>query len=252
MGSLLALGFLLGMRHATDPDHVAAVSTLAVGGRSRGAAWLLAACWGLGHATTVLAAGGLIILLRVSVPPRLGLGLEFVVGLVLILLGVMNLLGYRPAAGATVHSHEHEHHGPPHQDSPSGHAHPHLHLPPEAQGWLRAKVRQAGPAQLWRSAAIGVVHGLAGSAGAALLVMSAISEPLAALLYLLIFGAGTLAGMLALSVLMDLSMSYLARWWTAGERFLWLGTGLLSLFVGLKMLYETSPIFSSSPVWSPR
>ncbi|MDD5305235.1 MAG: high-affinity nickel-transport family protein, partial [Elusimicrobia bacterium] len=91
--SVLALGFLLGMRHATDADHVVAVSALVARDRRPGAAWLLGAVWGLGHTATLFALGVAIILFKVVIPPRAGLGMEFAVGLMLLALGALNLSG---------------------------------------------------------------------------------------------------------------------------------------------------------------
>src|SRR5215472_176688 len=96
MGSLAAItlvGFVLGMRHATDPDHVIAVSTIVSRQRSIQGAARVGALWGLGHTLTILAVGACIILFNVIIPPRLGLALELAVGMMLVLLGVLNLAG---------------------------------------------------------------------------------------------------------------------------------------------------------------
>src|SRR5579863_7419373 len=110
MGILLVaglLGFLLGMRHATDPDHVVAVSTIVARTRRLGVSWLLGGLWGLGHTLTIFAVGVLIIALKVEIPPRVGLGMEFAVGMVLVALGFLNLLGVRTWPFAA-HRHSHE------------------------------------------------------------------------------------------------------------------------------------------------
>src|ERR1700694_3394137 len=96
MATLLAivlLGFFLGMRHATDPDHVVAVTTIVSRERTMLHAALIGALWGLGHTVTILAVGSAIILFKLTIPPRLGLSMELSVGLMLILLGVLNLTG---------------------------------------------------------------------------------------------------------------------------------------------------------------
>ncbi|HKV73145.1 MAG TPA: hypothetical protein VJN95_01395, partial [Gemmatimonadales bacterium] len=92
--SIVALGFFLGMRHATDPDHVVAVTTIVARQKKAGSAAWIGALWGLGHTLTILIVGGGIILFRWVIPPRLGLSMEFSVGLMLILLGIMNLSGF--------------------------------------------------------------------------------------------------------------------------------------------------------------
>src|SRR6202521_831490 len=91
--AILLLGFFLGMRHATDPDHVVAVTTIVSRERSVLDAALIGALWGLGHTFTILVVGSAIILFKLTIPPRLGLSMELSVGVMLILLGVLNLTG---------------------------------------------------------------------------------------------------------------------------------------------------------------
>ena len=117
--SIIALGFFLGMRHATDPDHVIAVTTIVARYRKISHAALIGAFWGVGHTLTILVVGSGIILFGWVIPARIGLSMEFSVGLMLILLGVLNLTGilqwitntFSPASGisGTVHSHPHSH-----------------------------------------------------------------------------------------------------------------------------------------------
>src|SRR6202046_4198335 len=92
--SIIALGFFLGMRHATDPDHVIAVTTIVSRQRSMRHAALIGALWGVGHTITIFLVGSAIILFGVVIPPRLGLTMELSVGLMLILLGILNLSGF--------------------------------------------------------------------------------------------------------------------------------------------------------------
>ena len=260
LAAILGFGFLLGMRHAADPDHVVAVSTIVARTRKLGTAWLLGAVWGLGHSATILAVGAAIIVLRVAVPPRLGLALEGCVGLALIVLGALNMAGRRAGpSGLERHSHAHDHHDPEHRhgllEEEGEHSREHSHLAEPKLGWLSRHVRDAGLVQLLRAALVGLVHGLAGSAAAALLVLAAIPTPKTAMLYLLVFAAGTLAGMLLLSALMELAMAKLAAWWKTAERSLAFATGLLSLLFGLSILYETTiggGLFTAAPRWTPR
>lgn len=236
LASALTLGFILGLKHALDADHVAAVSAIVARHKKLGTAWLLGAFWGLGHTATVFAVGVLIILFRVQIPPRLGLGMEFSVGIMLCLLGLLGLSG-RLGGGVTSHAHRHEHEGEHGHGQEGAHSHAHLHAP--ETGWLKKHLALAGRWALLRSMAIGLVHGLAGSASVALLALAALADPWAGLLYLLVFGAGTVIGMLSLSALMEYSMAALARWWGPGERLLSILTGLLSLAVGLAVMRET-------------
>lgn len=257
----LALGFWLGMKHATDSDHVVAVSTIVARAKKLGTSWLLGAFWGLGHTVTIFAVGAAIIVLKVEVPARVGLSMEFAVSLVLILLGAVNMAGYGLGSlGLPKHAHPHSHDDPEHahallEHSHGAHGKAHAHLVDVDLGWLKGYVKDAGVFQLARSLAVGLVHGLAGSAAAALLVLATIREPRAAVCYLLIFGVGTMAGMLLLSALMEFAMFKLARSWDKSERLLTLATGVISFSFGLWMAYRlgfVDGLFSSAPRWTPQ
>src|ERR1700693_891465 len=133
--SIIALGFFLGMRHATDPDHVIAVTTIVSRQRSIRHAALIGVLWGLGHTITIFLVGSAIILFGVVIPPRLGLTMELSVGLMLILLGILNLTGFtrwvtetftRGADALHAHVHPHVH---PHVHGDYIHSHPHAHEP---------------------------------------------------------------------------------------------------------------------------
>lgn len=256
--SLLAIGFWLGMRHATDPDHVVAVSTIVARNKKLGASWLLGAMWGFGHTVTIFLVGVAIILFKVTIPPRIGLSMEFCVGLVLIALGLFNMAGYSlGTVGLKVHSHPHDHHDPEHGHLPlsgKAHTHEHAHLHEVKLGWLKGLVRDAGLYQLLRSWSVGLVHGLAGSAAVALLVLTTIQEPRAAVFYLLIFGVGTMAGMLILSTLMELSMLSLGHWWRKADNLMAFITGLGSVAFGLWVVYHmgwVNGLFGANPQWTP-
>jgi hypothetical protein len=165
--TIVALGFVLGMRHACDADHVVAISTLVARHRNISGAALVGAIWGVGHTITIMVVGVAIIAFSVVIPARLGLSMEMAVGLILIVLGVMNLSGlthrifHRFAAARAssadggdglFHSHEHRH-GELH------HLHPHFHL----IGGHRDH-QALGRLQMVRALGVGIVHGLAGSA----------------------------------------------------------------------------------------
>jgi high-affinity nickel-transport protein len=135
--SIIALGFFLGMRHATDPDHVIAVTTIVSRQRSMRHAAVIGGLWGVGHTITIFLVGSAIILFGVVIPPRLGLTMEFSVGLMLILLGILNLSGFTrwitemftPAVGdSREHAHPHVH-VRPHAHGDYVHTHPHVHEP---------------------------------------------------------------------------------------------------------------------------
>jgi high-affinity nickel-transport protein len=217
--SILALGLFLGVRHATDADHVVAVSTMVAQRQNARSALLLGALWGAGHCLTILIVGGAIILLDVVVPPRLGLVLELAVAVMLIMLGALNL---RAAARNTA--------------SPA-HAH------------------GAHTARKFRSFVIGVVHGLAGSAAIALLVLSTIAEPAWAFLYLGLFGVGTVAGMMILTTAMSFPIAAAARRFGAFERWLGSVTGALSVAFGIFLVYQigfVEGLFALDTSWGLR
>ncbi len=224
------LGFLLGMRHATDPDHVIAVTTIvARQGSMRHAAWI-GALWGVGHTLTILLVGSGIILFNLVIPPRLGLTMELCVGLMLILLGILNLTGvtrwlterWTPTAKAAPdgHSHPHVHgdyyvHKHFHGHAPGAHGHA-----PDAtaQGRLDRALGRLGLYQALRPLVVGVVHGLAGSAAVALLVLATIHNSAWAVAYLLVFGVGTIAGMMIITAALALARLLLDYGLRGGER----------------------------------
>ncbi|HWA71681.1 MAG TPA: high-affinity nickel-transport family protein [Polyangiaceae bacterium] len=216
---LLLLGLALGVRHATDADHVVAVSAIASRERSVPRAVLIGVSWGLGHALSVLCAGGAIVLLGIVVPPRLGLGLELSVGVILVALGLANLLGA---------SKQHSHAGAP---------------------------NVAGSVVgLFKPLGVGVAHGLAGSAAVALLVLASIHDARSALYYLAVFGFGTLLGMVGLTSALAFPVAYAARRFERAHWALSRVAGLLSVAFGLLLVYRIGFIdgfFTSAPQFHP-
>ncbi len=173
--SLLAVGFFLGMRHATDADHVIAISTIVSRQRSMRSAAMIGVLWGVGHTLTVMLVGGAIILFTITIPPRAGLAMEFAVGVMLVLLGFLNLTGLNQwirdnvAPGSSIHGHTHAHgdyaHSHVHGHGPARHGHNEEQTP---QAWLDRKLGGIGLYQMARPLVVGIVHGLAGSAAVAL------------------------------------------------------------------------------------
>ena len=224
--AILALGFFLGMRHATDSDHVIAVTTIVTRERTPRAALWIGALWGLGHSATILTVGGALVLFGWVIPPRLGLSMELSVAVMLIALGAMNLSGALAQIDRVAHGHEHDAQG--------------LHVP------LRGPLRPL---------AIGVVHGLAGSAAVALLVLATIKSASMALLYLAIFGAGTLAGMMLLTLAMSLPISALSSRFDNAERLVGRVAGVVSIAFGLFLAYRigiADGLLFGIPHWAPR
>jgi len=263
--SVVGLGFFLGMRHATDADHVIAVATIVSQERSVRAAALIGMLWGTGHSLTILGVGGAIILFNVVIPPRIGLTMEFSVALMLILLGVLNLTGMMrwitdTFAGGLgrereIHSHPHSHgdyaHSHPHGHAPEVHGHSEDETP---LGWLDRTFGRLGLYQVLRPLIVGVVHGLAGSAALALLVLTTIRNPMWALAYLVVFGVGTIAGMMLITAAIALPFAFTARRFVRFNRSLAVASALLSLGFGLFLIYQigfVNGLFTGHPRWTP-
>jgi high-affinity nickel-transport protein len=234
--SVILLGFFLGMRHATDADHVVAVTTIVSRERSiRSAAWI-GAVWGFGHTLTIIAVGGAIILFGLVIPPRLGMSMEFSVALMLIVLGTWNLKGFLGLVGSDgAHSHSHGDYTHSHAHNHRGHGHREAHT---SQGWLDRHFGKLRLYQAMRPLVVGVVHGLAGSAAVALLVIPIIPNPFWAMVYLLVFGMGTIAGMMLITAVIALPVSYTATRSAAFHHRLGLASGFLSVGFGLFMVFE--------------
>jgi hypothetical protein len=178
------LGSLLGMRHALEPDHLAAVSTLLSGERTSRKAALLGACWGLGHTFSLVVVGALLVGLRAEMPARMTDAFEFCVALMLIGLGVRAIyLAARQGPAGPVHAHHHGHVAHTHEGDPA-----HVHI----GTWTLAR----------RPLLVGAVHGLAGSGALTALVLAMLPTTAARLTYIALFGLGSTLGMTALSGLL--------------------------------------------------
>jgi len=229
LAAILALGFFLGMRHATDADHVVAVSAIVSRERTLRAAAPVGIAWGLGHTATILLVGGLIVLFGVVITPRVGLGMELSVALMLVLLGAINLKSssLRP-------SHEHPPHG-------------------EAVGYVYRWFRRSGGYRLLRPLIVGVVHGLAGSAAVALLVLATVRDPLTAIAYLLVFGLGTIAGMFLITTALATPIVLTVSRFQHAHRLVGVAAGLLSVGLGVYVAYDVTfvhGLFGSNPQWT--
>ena len=237
------------MRHATDADHVVAIATIVSRERSVAGSALIGAACGVGHTITVTAVGVAIIVFEVVIPPRLGLSMEFAVGIILVLLGVLTLTRMGRAVGAA-HTHA---------SVPGGHAldlHDHLHAHGDSRTGTRttARARHAeehtplarldcsGLGRIvfyqWLTPfAVGLVHGLAGSAAVSLMVLSIIREPVAALGYLLLFWLGTIVGMMLITLILSAPFAFTA---IDLPKFNWrlrVVSGLVSFVFGVVLIY---------------
>ncbi len=235
------------MRHATDTDHVVAVTTIVSAEKRIGAATRIGIAWGLGHSLTIFLVGGAIILFKLTIPARLAMGMEFAVAIVLILLGISALaqssprlarrLGFKKGgADLFAHTHVHEHEG-------LVHVHPHAHVHGEEHTHHSHLLTGAAARSRFargshqRAFGVGLVHGLAGSAAIALLVLSAIPNPVWGLAYLAIFGFGTIVGMALITTAIGLPVSLTASRLGELNRALLAGAGALSLGYGLFLVY---------------
>jgi hypothetical protein len=266
--SIVLLGFFLGMRHSTDPDHVIAVATIVTRSRKLLDAAVIGIAWGVGHTVTVSLVGAGIILFNLVISPRVGLGMELAVGVMLVVLGLMNVTGLRrsmPAARlaghpreggeGSVHSHFHSHgdyvHRHPHEHNPDVHPHSADQTP------LASLDRVFGRIGLYRHLrpfVVGIIHGLAGSAAVALLFLTTIRNPRWAVAYLLLFGVGVMIGMMLITMTMASTFRIVTggREWLS--RKLRVASGVVSLAFGLFIAYQICFVhgfLGSSPRWTP-
>jgi hypothetical protein len=201
----LAFGFALGVRHAADADHIAAVATLASGRQSARHAAALGASWGLGHSASVLLVGGALVLLRLPMPVRLALALEFLVALMLIALGARSLMVRR---------------------------------------------REGTNVSVTRPLLVGVVHGLAGSAVLALLVVGTTTGALAAAVYLVCFCVGTIAGMSLVTMVLTLPVRLRPTSAMRFDRAVRVVAGLASIMIGIGLAHRVGVrdgLFGAAP-----
>jgi hypothetical protein len=247
---VLALGFFLGMRHATDADHVIAVTTIVTRQRDVMAAAVTGLLWGVGHTLTIVAVGSAIILANLAIPHRVGTGMELSVGVMLIVLGMLNVAAFRnfgpgswrkasTAGSRQIHTHAHSH-GDYVHSHPHGHA-PEVHPHRPDQTPLAALDRRFNRLWLYRSArplVVGVVHGLAGSAAVTLLVVAAVRDPAWAIGYLLVFGFGTIAGMMLITMSIASAFRLAGGRSRAASRHIGLAAGVASIVFGIAFTYQ--------------
>jgi nickel/cobalt exporter len=251
--TVILLGLFLGMRHSTDADHVVAVSTIVSRQRSIRSSATIGLLWGLGHTVTIFLVGSAIIVFGVVIPPRLGLSMEFSVALMLILLGLFNLTGFmrwiterltpRQRTTAT-----------PQQEADVMRS-PGLGFLYRLPLRLDKAISKLGLFQTIRPLFVGLVHGLAGSAAVALLVLSTIKNPLWSTAYLLVFGFGTMAGMMLMTSAIAMPLVYAANRSFNINRHLATISGLASTVFGVFLAYHigfVDGLFTSHVHWIPQ
>jgi cytochrome c biogenesis protein CcdA len=229
MFGILGIGFLLGMRHALEADHIAAVSSIAA--RRTGVRDIVkhGLTWGLGHTLTLFVFAGAAILLGHAIPERLARPLETAVGIMLVGLGA-NVLWrlWRDR----VHFHRHGH------GDGTEHIHVHSHLNEAVPHQKSAHLHQHG--FRWRSLLVGLMHGMAGSAALLVLAVSQVENPVYGMFYVLLFGIGSMLGMGALSVVIAVPLAVSARWLTWANRCLQGVVGVVTLAIGTMTIYSTA------------
>jgi nickel/cobalt exporter len=224
--TVILLGLFLGMRHSTDPDHVVAVSTIVSRQRSIRGSATIGLLWGLGHTLTIFLVGSAIIIFGVVIPPRVGLSMEFCVALMLILLGLLNLTGVTRSV-----------------------------LPNRIALSLEGTNGKLGLYQTIRPLVVGLIHGLAGSAAVALLVLSTIKSPLWSTAYLLVFGFGTMAGMMLMTAAISMPLVYTGNKFRKVNRYLIAASGFASMAFGIFLVYQigfVDGLFKSQAHWTPQ
>ena len=248
---VLVLGFLLGLRHALDPDHLVAVTTVVSEYRNPLRAIWVGVSWGLGHTTTLFLVGVVLLVAKVSMPARLAAAFEFVVGLVLVALGAQILWGLRRKR---VHLHPHEHGAEPHlhfhsHAGTASHSHHQLRWNNWAQfliaGIIPGEHDEAGlrkslkPFFRLKSYVVGTVHGLAGSATLMLLVLASLESRWVGVWYILLFGLGSVVAMGLATVFLSMPFSATARLgWL--HRLVQAATAAFSIAFGLFLIYESA------------
>ena len=223
--AILGVGLVFGLKHATEVDHVVAVSTIVSQHKNVFRSALVGLMWGAGHTAALLIVGGVVIALRIAIPEEINSWLEFGVALMIIVLGVVAL---RRAlrSGGTVHVHQHNHDG-------VSHMHVHFHdketkHEPSVRAAHSHAVSQIG----WKPVLIGTMHGLAGSGALTVLVMTQISSTWIGLVYLAIFGLGSIAGMVLMSGLIGLPFALSSRHLTAAHHRLQTVAAVFSICFG--------------------
>lgn len=229
MFGILGLGFLLGMQHALEADHIAAVSSIAARRNQVGDIVRHGLTWGLGHTVTLFVFAGAAILLGHAIPERMSQPLETAVGIMLVGLGAHLLWRiWRDR----VHFHRHRH----------GDGVEHLHLHSHATDSVPHAQSEHGHTHgfRWRTLLVGLMHGMAGSAALIVLAATQVANPLYGILYVLLFGIGSMLGMGALSVVIAVPLVVSERWLTGANRALQVAVGLVTIVIGLSTIYATA------------
>lgn len=216
----MLVGFALGLRHAIEADHLAAVSTIVSEKKGLFAASVVGGLWGLGHTISLFVVGAVVLILKVQISETTEARLEAIVGVMLVILGINALRKLFTAKKVHAHSHDH---------GVREHLHIHAHQDEKTESHHRFSPR---------SILIGMVHGLAGSAALMLLILPTIPSTTVALGYILIFGLGSIGGMMIMSMLIGLPLYFTANRFELLNKGIRVFAGLFSLVLGASIIYE--------------
>lgn len=228
MGAVLLFGLLIGMKHAVEADHVAAVASLAARSRGIGETLRLGLAWGLGHWAALFGVGAVVLSLDTALPEQVARLLELMVGVMLLALGADVI---RRVLRDRIHFHVHVH------GDGTRHVHAHSHAGEGAHEGSRHEHRHGLPL---RALAVGLMHGLAGSAALLLLAASRVESLWLGLGYLALFGLGSMVGMAALSLAIALPLHRMARPLTLAHNALSAAVGALTAGLGGWTIYAAA------------
>lgn len=235
MIEVLFIGFLLGMRHAIESDHIAAVASLVTRSTDISESIRLGSAWGVGHTITLFIFGSVVMLLDNMIPEKIAIMLEFTVAIMLVILGLdvlrrclkihLHFHSHRHIDG-TVHFHAHRHaNSTVHQSRKHEHQHQHQHA--------------SKPFPL-RALLVGLMHGMAGSAALIVLTLQSVQSFSMGLVYIALFGIGSIAGMALLSVAIILPLRHTSMRFSGLHQYLLLSIGSLTILLGFSMMFEIS------------
>ncbi|HJS24822.1 MAG TPA: hypothetical protein VJ751_10750 [Pyrinomonadaceae bacterium] len=233
MLAVLSIGLVFGLKHATEVDHVVAVSTIVSQHRNVFHSALVGALWGIGHTASLLVIGVIVLSLRVAIPERVSGWFELGVAIMIVCLGV-SALRRALRKNAEVHVHKHSHDG-------LSHTHVHFHEnetrhEPAAHSQHSHAVSRLG----WKPVLIGMMHGLAGSGALTLLVLTQISSPWFGFLYVATFGFGSIVGMLLMSGIIGLPFALASQKLSHLHQGIQTLAAVLSICFGIWYAYEAS------------
>lgn len=223
--SVLLIGFGLGIKHAVEPDHIIAVTTIASKSKNLWQSSLTGLFWGIGHTMTILAVGLVLIIFKNQIPPIWAMSLEFCVGIMLVYLGIATLLAYKHKK---VHFHGHEHESKQHK---------HFHSHKEDRGYSHNHAHHnSHSASFVKSFIIGSIHGLAGSAAVVVLTMSTVKSVYEGTIYIIVFGLGTVFGMLFFTTIVGIPFVFSSG--RPSSNFLAPLAGTISTIYGFYFMYN--------------